>query len=225
VKSVNVKVGDVVKKNQILAVITTDDLDNQVDQARINLDDAQQALQDLLDGYNLDLEYLQQKASYDALLLKQKTIDQDQALAKDELLQKLEDAKKKYRDTLSDYEELLSGSNSATADLALSSTIRKRNTTFQNAVLDLKNIISTVESALDAYDQLVLVSDKYSYLFGNTYIGAKDPSLKDKANVLFWELSTQLSRLRTLYKALEILPVQDITNDQILEAYTVVKNI
>ncbi len=224
-KSVNVKVGDVVKKNQILAVITTDDLDNQVDQARINLDDAQQALQDLLDGYNLDLEYLQQKASYDALLLKQKTIDQDQALAKDELLQKLEDAKKKYRDTLSDYEELLSGSNSATADLALSSTIRKRNTTFQNAVLDLKNIISTVESALDAYDQLVLVSDKYSYLFGNTYIGAKDPSLKDKANVLFWELSTQLSRLRTLYKALEILPVQDITNDQILEAYTVVKNI
>ena len=213
------------KKNQILAVITTDDLDNQVDQARINLDDAQQALQDLLDGYNLDLEYLQQKASYDALLLKQKTIDQDQALAKDELLQKLEDAKKKYRDTLSDYEELLSGSNSATADLALSSTIRKRNTTFQNAVLDLKNIISTVESALDAYDQLVLVSDKYSYLFGNTYIGAKDPSLKDKANVLFWELSTQLSRLRTLYKALEILPVQDITNDQILEAYTVVKNI
>ncbi len=45
----NVKVGDEVSKGQVLAAISTDDLDDQVRQARINLDDANQALQDLLD--------------------------------------------------------------------------------------------------------------------------------------------------------------------------------
>ena len=163
VTSVNVKVGDVVRKGQVLAKMTTDDLDDQVQQARINLDDARQALQDVLDGYNLQLELLQQQANYDALSLKQQTIDQDHQLALQTLEQQIRDAKKTYEDTKADYEELLSGSNSAAADLALSSTIRRRNTVFQNAVLDLKSIVATVQTNLDVYDQRLVMTDKYRY--------------------------------------------------------------
>ena len=233
VSSVTVKVGDLVKKGQILATITTDDLDNNVTQSRINLDDAKQALQDLLDGYNLELEYLQQKASYDALLLKQRTIDQDQALALLDLQQQIEaakqavvDAEKTYKDTKADYQELLSGSNSAAADLALSSTIRKRNTTFQNAILDLRNIVISVQSALDAFDQKLLLSDTYKYL-GNSsqiYIGGKDQNTKNQAESLFRTLSTQLSELNDQQKKLELIPVEDLTNQQILDAYTLVRS-
>jgi multidrug efflux pump subunit AcrA (membrane-fusion protein) len=232
VQSVNVKVGDLIKKGQILATITTDDLDEQVQQARISLDDANQSLQDLLSEYNLELEYLQWQANYDALLLKHKTIDQDHALAQSELQQKIiaakqqvADAQKAYNDTKADYEELLSGSNSATADLALSSTIRKRNTTFQNAILEVKSIISALQTTLDTFDQRMLLSDTYKYQEKNIYVGAKDVNLKNQSETLFWTISNQLSELTTKHKALEVLPVEQLTNEQILGLYTIVRDI
>jgi multidrug efflux pump subunit AcrA (membrane-fusion protein) len=232
VKTVNVKVGDLVKKGQVLATLTTDDLDDQVEQARITLNDAKQSLQDLLAGYNLTLELLQQQTNYDALLLKQQTIDQDHSLAQVELQQQITsaeqavaDAQKAYDDTKADYEELLSGSNSATADLALSSVIRARNTTFQTAILSLKTIVNDIQSKLDVFDQALILTDKYKYMEKNIYIGAKDQSLRNKAESLFRTISTQLSELDTLYRKLEALPVEQLTNEQILEAYTLVKNI
>jgi hypothetical protein len=82
-------------------------LDNDVAQARLNIDSQKASLQDLLDERNLDLEYIQQKANYDALILKKETIDQDQELEMQELEQKIKDAQKSYDDTLADYNELL----------------------------------------------------------------------------------------------------------------------
>ena len=80
VTAVYVKVWDKVKKDQVLAKISTDDLDNDIAQARLNIDSQKASLQDLLDERNLDLEYIQQKANYDALTLKEQIIDQDQEL-------------------------------------------------------------------------------------------------------------------------------------------------
>jgi hypothetical protein len=54
------------------------------------------------------LEYIQEKANYDSLILKKETIDQDQELEMQELQQKIRDAQKLYDDTLADYQELLS---------------------------------------------------------------------------------------------------------------------
>jgi hypothetical protein len=204
-----------------LATITTDDLDDQVEQARINLDDAKQALQDLLNGYNLELEMLQQQANYNTLFLKQQTIDQDHALVKEELEQKIKDAKKNYEDTKADYEELLSGSNSATADLALSSTIRKRNTTFQKAVFDIKSELLKLQTTLDAYDQIMLLTDKFRYMDSSTkiYIGAKDQNLKNQSESMFWTLSSQIAALASGYARLEPIAVADLTNNDILGLY------
>jgi hypothetical protein len=146
-------------------------LDNNVAQAQLNIDTLKTNLQDLLDARNLDLEYIQQKAGYDALLLQQQTIDQDQELAMQELQQKIKDAQKLYDDTLADYQELLSGSDSANVDLALSSTIRKRNQTLETAVLELKTIINDLNSILDNYDKKLLITDKYKYeVARNNYI-------------------------------------------------------
>jgi hypothetical protein len=128
-------------------------------------------LQDLLDAKNLDLEYIQEKANYDSLVLKKETIDKDQELEMQELQQKIKDAQKLYDDTLADYQELLSGSDSANADLALSSTIRKRNQTLETAVLELKTIINDVNSIIDNYDKKLLITDKYKHeVSRNNYI-------------------------------------------------------
>ena len=224
VTAVYVKVWDKVKKDQVLAKISTDDLDNDVAQARLNIDSQKASLQDLLDERNLDLEYIQQKANYDALVLKKETIDQDQELEMQELEQKIKDAQKSYDDTLADYNELLNGSNSSNADLALSSTIRKRNQTLETAVLELKTIINDVNSILDSYDKKLIITDKYKHeVSRNDYIWADNLSLKNQSERWFNELGSNLDILRGKYSTLSSKSVSDLTTEEVLDAYSTVK--
>ena len=226
VTAVYVKVWDTVKKNQVLAKISTDDLDNNVAQAQLNIDTLKTNLQELLDAKNLDLEYIQEKANYDALLLKQETIDQDQELEMQELQQKIKDAQKLYDDTLADYQELLSGSNSANADLALSSTIRKRNQTLETAVLELKTIINDVNSVLDNYDKKLIITDKYKREVARNYnIWADDLYSKNKSEKVYKEIINELDTLREKYTALSDKSVSDLSSEEVLDAYSTVKTL
>ncbi len=233
VTAVNVKVGDPVFKGQILAAISTDDLDDQVKQARLNLDDANQALKDLLDQRNLDLEFLAQEADLDQLLSKQKTIDQDHALALAQLTQQIEkdkqnivNAQKSYDDVKADYDELLSGSFSANVDLALSSKMRERNNKFQTAVFDLKTSVNAVRSLLDSYDELMEMSSAYKRTNEDIiYIGAKNTTLIDQSKKLFWEIFAQRDELETIQKTLDAKDVKDLTDTEVLNAYAKLKNL
>ena len=226
VTAVYVKVWDYVKKDQVLAKISTDDLDNNVAQAQLNIDTLKTNLQDLLDARNLDLEYIQQKAGYDALILQQQTIDQDQELAMQELQQKIKDAEKTYNDTLADYQELLSGSDSANVDLALSSTIRKRNQTLETAVLELKTIINDVNWVLDDYDKKLIITDKYKHEVARNYnIWADDLYLKNQSEKWFNEITKELSILREKYEILNAKSVSDLTSEEVVDAYATVKSL
>ncbi len=224
VTAVNVKVWDYVKKGQVLAKISTDDLDNNVAQAQLDIDTQRANLQDLLEAKNIELEYIQEKANYDALLLQKETINQDQELAMQELEQKIKDAQKTYNDTLADYQELLSWSNSANADLALSSTIRKRNQTLETAVLELKTIINDVNSILDNYDKKMIITDKYKYeVAKNDYIWAEDLSLKVQSEKWYNQINKDLNTLREKYNILNSKSVSDLTSEEVLDAYSTVK--
>ena len=226
VTSVNVKVWDYVKKGQVLARISTDDLDNNVAQAQWDIDTQKTALKDLLDAKNLELEYIQEKANYDALLLQKETIDQDQELAMQELQQKIKDAQKLYDDTLADYNELLSGSDSANADLALSSTIRKRNQTLETAVLELKTIINDLNSILDNYDKKMLITEKYKYeVARNDYIWAEDLNLKIQSEKWYYQLIWDLNTLREKYNSLNEKSISDLTSEEVVDAYSTLKTL
>ncbi len=226
VTSVNVKVWDYVKKGQVLAKISTDDLDNNVAQAQLDIDTQKTNLQDLLDAKNIELEYIQEKANYDALLLQKETIDQDQELAMQELQQKIKDAQKLYDDTLADYNELLSGSDSANADLALSSTIRKRNQTLETAVLELKTIINDLNSILDNYDKKMVITDKYKYeVARNDYIWAEDLHLKIQSEKWYNQLSWNLDELREKYNNLNTKSISDLTSEDVVDAYSTLKTL
>jgi len=224
VTAVYVKVWDKVQKNQVLAKISTDDLDNNIAQAQLNIDTLKTNLQDLLDAKNLDLEYIQQKADYDSLLLKQETIDQDQELEMQELQQKIKDAQKLYDDTLADYQELLSGSDSSNADLALSSTIRKRNQTLETAVLELKTIINDVNSILDNYDKKLIITDKYKREVARNYnIWADDLYSKNQSEKQYKEIYNELNTLKEKYTTLSNKSVSDLSSEEVLDAYSTVK--
>lgn len=226
VTAVYVKVWDKVQKNQVLAKISTDDLDNNIAQAQLNIDTLKTNLQDLLDAKNLDLEYIQQKADYDSLLLKQKTIDQDQELEMQELQQKIKDAQKLYDDTLADYQELLSGSDSTNADLALSSTIRKRNQTLETAVLELKTIINDVNSILDNYDKKLIITDKYKREVARNYnIWADNLYSKNQSEKQYKEIYNELNTLKEKYTTLSNKSVSDLSSEEVLDAYSTVKTL
>ena len=226
VTAVYVKVWDYVKKDQVLAKISTDDLDNNVAQAQRDIDTQKNNLQDLLDAKNLDLEYIQEKANYDSLQLQQETIDQEQELAMQELQQKIKDAEKTYNDTLADYQELLSGSDSANADLALSSTIRKRNQTLETAVLELKTIINDVNSVIDNYDKKLIITDKYKYeVSRNDNIWADDLYLKVQSEKWFNQINWSLKTLKEKYTNLSNKSVSDLSSEEVLDAYSTVKTL
>ena len=226
VTSVNVKVWDYVKKWQILAKISTDDLDNNVAQAQWDIDTQKTALKDLLDAKNLDLEYIQEKANYDALLLQKETINQDQELAMQELQQKIKDAQKLYNDTLADYQELLSGSDSANADLALSSTIRRRNQTLETAVLELKTIINDINSILDNYDKKMIITEKYKHeVIKNNYIWAEDIMLKSQSETIYNQIIWELDKLREKYNTLNSKSISDLTSEEVVDVYSSVKSL
>ena len=226
VTAVYVKVWDTVKKNQVLAKISTDDLDNNVAQAQLNIDTLKTNLQDLLDARNLDLEYIQQKAGYDALILQQQTINQDQELAMQELQQKIKDAQKLYDDTLADYQELLSGSDSMNADLALSSTIRRRNQTLETSILELKTTINDINSILDNYDKKIIITEKYKYeVARNDYIWAEDLELKIQSEKWYNQINSNLDSLREKYNSLNSKSISDLTSEEVLDAYSTLKNI
>ena len=224
VTAVYVKVWDYVKKGQVLAKISTDDLDNNVAQAQLDIDTQKSNLKDLLDAKNIELEYIQEKANYDALLLQKETINQDQELAMQELQQKIKDAQKTYDDTLADYQELLSWSNSASADLALSSNIRKRNQTLETAVLELKTIINDVNSILDSYDKKMIITDKYKYeVAQNDYIWADDLSLKIQSEKWYNKVNWDLDTLKEKYNNLNTKSVSELSSEEVIDAYATLK--
>lgn len=233
ITAVNVKVGESVYKWQVLAAISTDDLDTQVEQAQLNLSDAQMALSDATAGYDLKIELALSQAKYDEILLKQKTINQDQALELSQLNQTIEKDKvtisekqKSYDDVLADYNELLSGSESATADLALSSTMRDRNAKFQDAVYKLKTSLNSIKTTLDWYDQIVGVTMRYSSSNQDKiYIWAKDLSTKEQSEKTFQSLNELTTQLEKVYWDLESTPIADISKEELLSAYIILKNI
>ena len=226
VTTVNVKVWDYVKKDQVLAKISTDDLDNNVAQAQLDIDTQRSNLKDLLDAKNIELEYIQEKANYDALLLQKETIDQDQELAMQSLQQQIKDAQKNYDDTLADYQELLSGSDSTSADLALSSTIRKRNQTLETAVLEIKTIINDLNSILDSYDKKLMITDKYRYeVARNSYISANNLYLRSESEWEYYQIDWNLNTLREKYNNLNSKSISDLTSEEVLDAYSTLKTL
>ena len=97
----------------------------------------------------------------------------------------------------------------------------------QNAVYELKNAINTIKTILDSYDQIFRVSSTYRYVSydDEIYIGAKDPEKKGQSRHMFESLRQQLDELEQVYADLENQQVADLSKEEILNAYVILKNI
>lgn len=177
-------------------MITTDELDKDVEKARKNLKNQQLNLKKKLDSSNRELDLLESQSHYEVLLLKQKTLPQEQKLALEEEERKIKDQEKLFQEAQDDYALLLSGKAGVTnADLALSKTVRARNEKFEQLVRDFRNQANALQVQLQAYDQVFKLTDLYYDGQPNVYIGAKNQSLLNQSQNRFWDINSYVDKL------------------------------
>lgn len=162
VTSVKVKVGDIVKKDQILATITTDELDKNVEKAKNVLKNAERSLQKKLESSDRGLDILRAQADYDKLVFEQKNLPEKQALDLAKAQKGIKDIEKEYQETKKDYETLLSGkAGFSNPDLLISKTVRERNKEMEKLVKDFRTQAQNLEKTLKHFDEKFKVTDDY----------------------------------------------------------------
>lgn len=224
VTSVKTKVGAEVKKGDVLATITTDDLDREVEKAKKDLKNKQLDLKKILERSDKELDLLKAQSAYDLLLLKKQTLPSEQQLSLQEAQRLIKDKEKALKEAENDYAELLSGKAGATnAELSLSKNVRNRNNEIMNLIDGLRGKANELQATLDSYDALVKLSDSYTPDQQDIYLGAKNLSAMNSSKNKFWEVKSYVGKLRAGYQRLVVLPLGEVSENQILEEYAILK--
>ncbi|MDR2189694.1 MAG: efflux RND transporter periplasmic adaptor subunit [Candidatus Peribacteria bacterium] len=197
------KVGDIVKEGEIIAKMDTYEIDNELEQAKIDLENQQTSLKKAFDSSKRELEIMQAEKAYSTLLYGQKNADASLKLAlqtientyinkKNEYLKMLRDYEKKQKDyetKQKTYNEIIS--------LDKSATILHADEILKSKLEDLQFTADALRKEMDVLDKFMHYSDKYGrtqpeYLI---YIGAKDASTKNAVETLFWKVLTAATNL------------------------------
>ncbi|MBB1578564.1 MAG: biotin/lipoyl-binding protein [candidate division SR1 bacterium] len=240
VTSVKVKVGDTVKKGQVLATISTDNLDKDIEDLKRNLKNAQQDLKKAIEKSNKDLDILKAQAEYDLLLVQKQTLPgtlqletQTKASAVSEAEstiklaestiktkeRELKDKQKELEDIQADYQKLQSGDKGAL--LSTPETTRNWNNKMLEYIREFRNEANKLQKTLDAYDAVVKLSSTYTADDRNIYLGAKNDAAMNRSKNKYWDVSAYVGKLHKLYDEYSKLPLEKITKNQILSGYSI----
>ena len=233
VTSVNTKVGASVKKGDVLATITTDDLDRSVQNERKNLKNQQLKLNNLLAKSNKDLDVLKAQSNYDLLVLQKENLPSDQYLeiqSKEAKIQdyenQIKDKEKDLKEAKNDYNDLVLGKAWATnAELALSENVRNRNNTFDKLIRWFRDSAIELQSTIDSYDQLMKMTSDYSSESSNVYIWAKNQTAVNESKKQFRVVEAYIDKLNTLYRDFSNKEVGQLTENEILDGYAIFKEL
>ena len=235
VTSVKVKVGDQVKKGQVLASISTDKLDTTLERNKRDLNAKKRAYEKKLKDADSGLDLLKAQAEYDQKLLEQTLLPQKQTsetetaqIAVENAKQNLKDQEKALKDLQDDY-AIMYGTwkNAQNSDLGLSKNAIERNQKFEAYVREFKIQALSLQSILDGYDRVMQETKKFLNPedYTHVYIGADDQILRGKSVSQFYELQKQVNVLEDLYAQYSKIPVASLTEGKILEGYQVFKTI
>ena len=235
VTSVKVKVGDQVKKGQVLASISTDKLDTTLERNKRDLNAKKRAYEKKLKDADSGLDLLKAQAEYDEQLLKQTMLPKTQMSETEKAQIDVENAKQSVKDqekTLKDLQDdyaIMYGTwkNAQNSDLGLSKTAIERNQKFEAYVREFKIQALHLQDLLDRYDKVIQETSKFSNPedYTHYYIGAEDQLLRSRSINQFYELQKQVTVLEDLYAQYSKISVASLTEGKILEGYQVFKTI
>jgi multidrug efflux pump subunit AcrA (membrane-fusion protein) len=228
------KVGDLVKEGEVIARMDTYEVDNELEQIKIELENDQRALEKASDTSKKELEILQAEKKYQALVYAQEnadtslklslqTIENEYVNKKNEYVKAVSDyaqKQKEYESRKKTYEDILS--------LDKGTTILHADEVLKNKVEDLKFTADDVKKELDVLDKLMLYTDKYGRIKPeySIYIGAKDQSTKNQVEKLFREISSTASTLYTRASSGQLLSLSEVElKSQLIQQYEILKEI
>ena len=241
VTSVKVKVWDTVKKGQVLATISTDNLDKDIEDLKRNLKNAQQDLKKAIEKSNKDLDILKAQAEYDLLLVEKQNLpltlqinaqknESKVANAQAELKTLEADIKKKERDIVdkkktlidvqNDYQKLQSGANRSL--LSTPDQTRDRNKKMLALIERFKTEARNLQKdVLNPYDKEVKLSSIYTPDDRNIYLWAKDQSKMNQSIQKYWDVLKYVEKLNKTYEEYSKIPFDKIEKQQMLDSYRI----
>ncbi|MDR0607713.1 MAG: biotin/lipoyl-binding protein [Candidatus Peribacteria bacterium] len=228
------KVGDLVKADEVIARMDSYEVDNELEQAKIDLENEQRALEKAQNTSKRELAILQAEKTYQALLYEQEHADVSLNLALQAIENEFTNKKNAYEKLLSDYEKHQKSyeSKQKTYDeimaLDKSNQILHADEVLKNKVEDLRVMIDTIRKELDTLDKLMVYTDKYGTKKPDycIYIGAKDQSVKNTVERLFYEISASISLIDTWTQDKAVLTLPEVSlKSQLIQQYEKIKEL
>lgn len=216
VKSVNVKVWDTVKKNQVLASLQTSSLDERLQSAQISLKQAKNNYEKLLSNTNNELDLLKAQSDLQTAKSNLTNIESTILLANNEEDTKIEQTQKDYDDAIEDYNEILKETENGIND-----SERKHKNSYTTAIDDLKDDYIDIQNSLDDIDKIMFYTNDFGQEWSATiYIGAKDSSLRNETKENFYDITTKNKELEAIYTTLsQQNNTEWVSQSEIEEAY------
>ncbi|MDR0282112.1 MAG: biotin/lipoyl-binding protein [Candidatus Peribacteria bacterium] len=223
------KVGDMVKAGDIIARMDTYEIDNELEQARIDLENEERALERVMDTSKTELSILQAEKSYQTLLFEQENASTMLQLALQAIENEYVNKKNDYTKLLSDYEKKQKEYTTKIQTyeeimlLDKSNQILYADEVLKTMIEDLKFTADGVKKELDALDKVMLYTTKYRdttpgyYLY---YIGAKDQFTKNSVEKLFRSNSSVTTAVYDWANTIVVSTLSEVTlKSQLIQQY------
>ena len=212
------KIGDLVKAGEVIARMDTYEIDNELEQAKISLENEERALERALDSSKKELSVLEAEKKYQSLVYEQQTAGDSLKLAMQAIENEYVNKKNEYQQSLREYEKKLKDYESMKKTyeeivaLDRATTILHADEILKNKVEDLKFTADGVRKEIDALDKVMLYTTKYGTTKPNyyIYIGAKDLRTKDLVDTLYWRVSSTATLVYDWANGLDVADYSEV---------------
>lgn len=214
-----VKVGDKVSKDQVLATISSESLDNDLTTARENLQKTKEDLAKLKkeNEESRIFDTKQAEITLQTAIAELKNLPAKQKIELESLQQTLKEKTENYENK----REKWFGSGTSTISIEEKrKEERNKEKKYLELVRALRADAERLDAILESYDALLHMTDKYEGE-GNIYIGAKNQQELDASKAGFWRIKEHVNSLKSGYTILAARPALDLTQEEILKAYEV----
>ncbi len=228
VTSIKVNIWDEVKKWDVLATISTDTLDAEVEKMKKNIKNQELKLKKAW-WYDKELDILKAQYAYDTLVVQQQTQPKEQNLDltnKEFELQEMEKQIKERQEKLdqmqTEYNKLVSWWEKTENLIALySGELKNRNMELKSIIRWFADDAKSLQLLLDWYDRIIGMTEAYS--IATPYIQIDDESALSKSKKQFWIVKDCLTTLENLNKQFGDKSLDEISKDEIKSGAIVYK--
>lgn len=219
VTAVYVKVGDQVRKDEVLAVISAESLDREINNMRKNINKSKEDYEKMIreNNENRVFDIKQAEIAQQTAITELAALPARQKIEVENIEQNIKEKKENYDKK---YAKWIGDADNPKTQIEKEKEDRIREKGHLELIRKLRNDADKLDNLLDDYDQLFHISDKYEGE-ANPYIGAKNHAKLKESKTNYRALVNDLALLRESYAKLSLQDALTIEEDEILNAYLI----